>query len=176
MFFFTSDEHYGHKNVIKFCNRPFSSVEEMDERLIQNFNLVVKPTDTTIHGGDFTFYKGGKAEELVKRLNGYHIFLNGSHDYWLKGKKGIHEIWEKNIFHNKTNQKHHITVCHYCMRTWPRSHYNSYHLYGHSHAGLPSIGKSHDIGVDNNDFYPLSFDEIVVIMSKKPDNPNLIRR
>jgi calcineurin-like phosphoesterase family protein len=65
-------------------------------------------------------------------------------------------------------------VCHYAMRTWARSHYNSYQLHGHSHGRLEPIGKQWDIGVDNNDFYPVSLDGIAEIMSKRPDNPNFI--
>jgi calcineurin-like phosphoesterase family protein len=61
------------------------------------------------------------------------------------------------------------------MRTWEKSHYNSWHLFGHSHGKLPSFGKSFDIGVDTNDFYPYSFDEVKKIMDKLPDNFNLVR-
>jgi hypothetical protein len=68
-----------------------------------------------------------------------------------------------------------ITLCHWCMRVWPKSHYNSWHLYGHSHGKLPSEGKSHDVGVDNNNFYPLSLIEITKIMKYKPDNFNLVK-
>jgi hypothetical protein len=57
-------------------------------------------------------------------LNGTNIFLKGSHDYWLKGTK-FHEIWEGRI------EKQYVVVCHYAMRTWARSHYNSWQLYGH---------------------------------------------
>jgi calcineurin-like phosphoesterase family protein len=62
------------------------------------------------------------------------------------------------------------------MRTWARSHYNSWQLYGHSHGKLEPIGKQWDIGVDNNNYYPVSFDQITEIMKTRPDNPNLIKR
>ena len=61
------------------------------------------------------------------------------------------------------------------MRVWARSHYNSIHLYGHSHGRLDGIGKSMDIGVDTNNFYPYSLDDILKIMKTKPDNPNIIK-
>lgn len=51
MYFYTADEHYNHKNIIKYCNRPFSNVEEMDETLIANHNSIVNENDITIHGG-----------------------------------------------------------------------------------------------------------------------------
>jgi len=174
-FWFTSDEHYGHKKVIEYSNRPFSSIEEMDETIINNHNSIVGKDDITIHAGDFTLWKNIKGiyEKYINRLNGKHIFIRGSHDYWLKGKDA-HEIWEKNIY--VAGNRYHIVVCHYAMRVWPRSHYNSFQLYGHSHGRLSPEGKQHDVGVDNNNFFPVSDIQIIEIMKKRPDNFNLIKR
>ena len=167
MYFFTADEHYGHRNIIKYCNRPFKSVEEMDSEIIRRHNEKVSKNDTTIHAGDFTLSKDrAKAQDYVKRLNGNHVFLRGSHDYWLDNR--YHEIWERTIGDT------HLVVCHYAMRTWARSHYKSWMLYGHSHGTLDPIGKQHDVGVDNNGFYPVSFEEIKAVMGDRPDNPNFI--
>ena len=60
------------------------------------------------------------------------------------------------------------------MRVWHRSHYNAWQLYGHSHAKLEPIGKQYDVGVDNNNFMPVSFNELVEIMDKQPNNFNYI--
>lgn len=57
MYYFTADEHYGHKRIIEYSNRPFETVEEMDETLINNHNSVVNVNDTVIHAGDFTLWK-----------------------------------------------------------------------------------------------------------------------
>lgn len=163
MFFFTSDEHYGHYNVIKYCNRPFSSTIEMDEELIRRHNEKVKSTDIVIHAGDFSLSKTEFVNRhYVSKLNGTHVFLRGSHDKWLDKKAPY--IFEKMI------DKQYVVVCHYAMRVWPRRHYGSWMLYGHSHGNLLPVGKQHDIGVDNNNFYPLSFDEIRVIMDSKHEN------
>jgi calcineurin-like phosphoesterase family protein len=62
------------------------------------------------------------------------------------------------------------------MRVWPRSHYNSWQLYGHSHGRLEPVGKQWDVGVDNNNFYPVSFDQLVEIMKNRPDNFNLVKK
>ena len=169
MYFFTADEHLGHSKIIEYSNRPFSSVEEMDHTIIANFNSVVGKGDITVHVGDFTLAKREVAEEHTKQLNGQHIFLKGSHDYWLKGTKS-HEIWEKRI------DGIYVVCCHYAMRTWARSHYNSWMLYGHSHGKLAPMGKQWDVGVDNNNFYPYSFEQIKEIMKDRLDNPNLVRR
>ncbi|MBN1673114.1 MAG: metallophosphoesterase [Kiritimatiellae bacterium] len=167
MHFFTADEHYGHKNIIRYCRRPFASVEEMDSELIRRHNEVVSDEDTVIHAGDFVFRGKREARVYVAELKGSHIFLRGSHDHWLD--KNAPQIWESTI------EGRHIVVCHYAMRVWPRSHYNAWQLFGHSHGRLDPIGKQWDIGVDNNDFYPVSFTRLQQIMQDRPDNPNLIK-
>ena len=153
MYFFTADQHYGHANVIKYCKRPFKDVQEMDATLIRNHNEVVTADDTVVHAGDFTLAKREIAEGYIRQLNGHHIFISGSHDRWL-GKNHNIQIWERTI------DGTHLVACHYAMRTWSRSHYGSFHLHGHSHGNLPSIGRSLDVGVDCHGFYPVSFDEI----------------
>jgi calcineurin-like phosphoesterase family protein len=94
-FFFTADEHYGHFNIIKYCNRPFNSVDEMDAEIIQRHNEIVRPKDVVIYAGDFTLSEKPYTENYIRQLNGTHIFLKGSHDYWLK--KSATVIWEKEI-------------------------------------------------------------------------------
>lgn len=143
----------------------------MDETLIANHNEIVTSEDITIHAGDFAWTNSiAEAYNIVKKLNGKHILLRGSHDRWMKGKDFHHEIWEKRI------DDRYIVVCHYAMRTWARSHFNSVHLFGHTHGKLEGMGRSMDIGVDTNNFYPYSLDKIIEIMKTKPDNPNLINR
>jgi len=147
----------------------------MDKTIINNHNSVVSKNDITIHAGDFTLWKNVKDiyEKYINRLNGQHIFLLGSHDYWLKGKPN-RQILEKNIFLD--GKRYHFVVCHYAMHTWPRSHYGSYHLFGHSHGNLELSGKRYDIGVDNNNFYPISADLIIEIMTSKSDDPEKYNR
>jgi len=169
-YYFTSDEHYFHKNIIKYANRPFSSVQEMNNELIERFNSVVSKSDITIHGGDFSFGDIKQTNNIIKRLNGDHIFIRGDHDRPLAKIRKLKSVYKINIYKQK------ITICHYAMRVWHCSHYNSWHLYGHSHGKLPGQGKSMDIGVDTNDYYPYSFDDIKIIMNSKPDNFNLIKR
>ena len=169
MYWFTSDEHYGHANVIGFNKRPFKTVEDMDENLIANFNSVVNKDDITIHAGDFCWLN--KKEEVYKkyvsRLHGNHVLLVGSHDHWQPGSAKY--IWRKRIYGQL------IVVCHYAMLTWECSHYNSWQLFGHSHGRLDLPHKQYDIGVDNNNLMPVSFNEVCEIMKSKPDNFNYIK-
>lgn len=78
--FFTSDQHYGHKNVIKLCNRPFDDLTHMREMLIYNQNQIVGPDDTVIHMGDFSFLNATETAAIVARLNGHQIIVRGNHD------------------------------------------------------------------------------------------------
>jgi len=181
--FFTSDEHYFHKNIIRYENRPFDCLNTMHEAFIDNHNELVGKNDVTVHAGDFSFGSVTNTLELLKQLNGDHIMLLGSHDYAIdkivkKESYKEDKYFDTFYYHGRRLEKKiknlFIVIDHYCIRTWPRSHYNSCHLFGHSHGKLQPIGKSWDIGVDNNNFYPLSFDNINKIMSERPDNSNFI--
>lgn len=152
--FFTADEHYGHKNIIKYTNRPFSSVEEMNKTLISNHNSVVKPLDRVYHLGDFCL--DGKPEKYLNRLNGRHVFIKGSHD---RLPPSLGYVSEDSIF-PVVYEDQMIVLCHYAMRSWQQSHYGSWHLFGHHHGKLESYGLSFDVGVDCWDFFPVSLKQV----------------
>ena len=159
--------------VSRLCPRWIKDVinkpdrEEMDEAIIERHNSVIKKDDEVIHLGDFTLEKRSIANAYLEKLNGNHVFIAGSHDRWLP--KTAPYLWQETI------RGQSIIACHYAMRVWPKSHHNSWQVYGHSHGLLDSQGKQWDVGVDNNDFYPVSFEELVEIMKKQPDNFNLVR-
>lgn len=148
MYWFTADEHYGHANIIKYCARPFDSVYEMDAELVARHNAVVSMGDTVVHVGDFTLACKEVAATYAHQLNGHHVFLKGSHDRWLGSSAPV--IWEKRIAGIW------VVACHYAMRTWPRSHYGSVQLYGHSHGMLVEAPSQWDVGVDNNGYAPVA--------------------
>jgi len=158
--FFTSDLHFGHKNVIKYSNRPFSSVEEMNEELIRRFNSKVKNGDIVYDLGDFAFKNPKK---YLERLNGNIIRIKGSHDSDMKEPRML-VIRPPELLDEFGNHRS-ITLCHYAMRTWETSHYGSFHLFGHSHGTLPPYGLSFDVGVDCWNYYPLSLEEVIKKMS-----------
>jgi calcineurin-like phosphoesterase family protein len=82
---FTSDTHFGHANIISFCDRPFADFEEMDEALIANWNSVVGDDDVVYHMGDVAMGKWDRWEGIFNRLNGYKILVVGNHDRVFKG-------------------------------------------------------------------------------------------
>jgi len=167
MLFWTADEHYFHNNIIRYCSRPFGGFEEMNEVLIENHNKIVTSNDTTIHVGDFCLSKNKSSfDDVVRRLNGKHIFLRGSHDYFLPQDNPTRreDVVEGNL----------IVADHYPILNWPRSHYGSWHVHGHVHNGkLPfTAGKCYNVGVDVNGFAPVSFEKLVKIMDGLPENHN----
>lgn len=81
---FTSDTHFDHTNIIRFCNRPFASAEEMNEALVERWNQVVKPSDHIYHLGDVTMKRDnhGRGLEILKRLTGHKRLIMGNHDHY----------------------------------------------------------------------------------------------
>ena len=170
--FFSADWHLGHANCIRFCNRPYRDVDEMDETIISNCNSVVTSKDTLYMIGDFC-WKNPK--EYLHRLNCPVILIAGGHDY--RWKEDFHLF--EDVYDAKTIevQGQTIVLSHFCFRVWNKSHYNSWHLYGHNHGKLEPIGKSWDVGIDANNWGPpLSCEQIFEIMATRPDNPDYIPR
>jgi calcineurin-like phosphoesterase family protein len=182
--YFTADTHFYHENIIRYCNRPFKNVEEMNETIIANWNSVVRPVDCVYVIGDFIFGSPKKQierlKEVVKRLKGNIFLIKGSHDRLESYQPSLlgddaerfHIFEDRLVTISIENQE--IVLCHYALRVWPKSHYGAWHLYGHSHGRLGDWGKSLDVGVDCWNFRPLSFFDIKNIMKGKPDNFDLI--
>lgn len=166
---FTADTHFGHASIIRFSNRPFSSVEDMDETLIQRWNERVKPDDVVWHLGDFAFHKS--KEQLITlfdRLNGHKCLITGNHDH----SDTRRLLWTNIKALTTLNlDKMPIVLCHYGMRVWDRSHHGSLHLYGHSHNTLPGNNQSLDVGVDCWDYRPVNIDEIRARLKTLPVRP-----
>lgn len=181
--FFTSDHHFNHKSILSLSNRPFSTPEEMYDEMIVRWNKLIKPKDEVFHLGDFCFSnKIEDASKYLSYLNGKIFIIKGNHDNWIKS--GVSEINLKNkkAFIIESQKEIRINgvitvLSHYPMRTWNKSHYGSYHLYGHEHGNIPSYGFSMDVGVDTNNFYPYSEEEIIEIISKiKHDDYKIFTR
>lgn len=169
MTYFTADMHLGHANILKHCNRPFSSIEEMDETLIENWNSRVTDRDDVWIVGDFTFRTRVSAGTCLKNLKGHKHLVTGNHDKtWMKGLD-LSEYFESvgEIAETKLDGRH-IVLCHYPMMCWNKSQYGAYLIHGHIHndTDLPfwDMIKDNDhmlnAGVDVNGFYPVTFDEL----------------
>lgn len=152
MIYFTGCTHFGHYNIIKLAKRPFTSVEEMDSVLIENWNKTVKPNDMIIHHGDFS-YKGIKSPETyLKNLNGNIIILRGNHDPYNWGKP-YYEFKEKNT----------SVVCfHYPIEEWNGWFRDSIHTHCHTHRPvLKSAERRFNVTVEACNYKPISLDELL---------------
>jgi calcineurin-like phosphoesterase family protein len=169
--FITSDTHFGHTNIIKYCNRPFATAEEMDKVLIHNWNDVVTNKDRVWHCGDFCLTNGSRVkylervEYLLHELHGHIMLLPGSHDAIFKK---LHPSWKYEVVAPVIEtelEDRKLVLCHYPMAEWPKSRHGSFHMHGHSHGGrLREIGRSWDCGVDVHDFRPWSEAEVLAKM------------
>ena len=171
MIYFTSDLHLGHENVIKFQNRPFINIEEMNRVLICNYNSVVQPDDTVYILGDLAFkIPVDDANSLIAKLNGKKYLIRGNHDKRYDGSL-FEEITDYKEIGEYSN---HFILMHYPMLEWKRQHRGSIHLHGHMHnVGVDynleckSNGiRRYDVGIDANTFYPISITTIIDFMDK----------
>lgn len=169
--FFISDHHFGHSKIIKFCNRPFKTVDEMDFEMIDRWNAVVRPNDNVYHIGDLSFLSARETSVLLDCINGNIHLLQGNHDKrWLNGDTKNKLVWVKPYYELKLwNQK--IVLCHYPMISWNRSFHGSFHLYGHIHnngnAGTEHL-RAMNMSVELHDYKPVA-DEFVfdVLLSRE---------
>lgn len=172
--FFTSDTHFGHRNIIKYCQRPFSCIEEMDDALIANWNRVVGKDDIIFHLGDFAM--GGSAEwsRLLQKLNGKIYLILGNHDLKTIGA-GFSRL-EGVAMQMLINVKGQIIYLnHYPFLCYGGAYRNTWQLYGHVHTCHANRGldvprlkmlmpMQYDVGVDNNNYRPVSFEQVKKII------------
>ncbi len=174
----TADTHFGHKNIIRYCNRPFSSIQEHDEALIHNWNTRVGKTDTVFHLGDFSFGDDDFFHWIISRLNGKIIFIQGNHDdVARRNKHRFHEYYYG--YHELSLFGKFCVFSHYAFEVWNKSHHGSYNFYGHSHGGLPDNPNAlkFDVGIDCFNYAPISFKQAYEIMDKKAFKaPDLTRK
>lgn len=179
---FTSDMHYGHTNIIKYANRPFKHVDEMDQAMEDNWRAVVKPGDTVYVLGDCAFYKDqSKTIRLFQRLPGQKHLVWGNHDKHLRKNPDFVKLFGKvgDLLDIKVPDPdadggdRRIVLCHYAMRVWNKSHFGAYHLYGHSHGSLPDDphSLSIDVGVDCWGFTPIKYETVRRRMLQKNFKP-----
>lgn len=159
----TSDHHFGHENIIKYCNRPFKTVEEMDDALITNWNLTIQPGDVIYCLGDFCF---GDPTQYLNRLAGQKCLITGNHD-WPRMHKCSGWAWVKNYYELKVGDST-IILNHYPLRSWNKAFHGSYHGFGHVHGRLPPLGRSRDVGVDCWNYKPVNAKEFIASLKDQP--------
>lgn len=169
--FFTSDTHFGHANIIRFCNRPFQNVEEMNEVLIENWNKVVSKDDTVFHLGDFAFGGSSVWNSIIPRLNGHINLIIGNHDR-KNLRQGYMSYFDMVVPQLQIEiEDNSIYLNHYPFLCYGGSYRGVWQLFGHVHSGPQADGldisrlrvllpTQYDVGVDNNNFTPISYREV----------------
>jgi calcineurin-like phosphoesterase family protein len=155
MNYFCSDQHLFHKNIIKYCNRPFDSVDHMNEEILRRWNEKITPDDTVYVIGDFALGKQDKATEWLSRANGKKILIIGNHD---RSPRTMKEIGFDEVHY-------HLEVTTSNNERWLLSHFplpldliKSYQrlIHGHHHSGPQSTGKRVNVCVDLWDYMPVT--------------------
>lgn len=172
----TSDHHFEHDNIIKYCKRPFANIDEMRETCIQKWNNIVKPTDIVYYLGDFGKAKPDYLARILNRLNGRKRLIHGNHDKDVLKHPAI-ELFETVQVYLELKApvagKHRdIVLFHYPIRSWKGKWKGAYHLHGHSHSKINKLEERiYDVGVDANGFAPVSLEHIDSLLSKIEINP-----
>lgn len=154
--FFTADTHFNHEAILKYCQRPFSTVEEMNECLIENWNNKVGKKDRIYIIGDFCFSDHLK---IVSRLNGKKHLIVGNHDKSLNQNILSHFVSVSQRKEIKVDNRFFILE-HCPLRTWEECYMGSVHLFGHVHGRINTYNLSFDVGVDTNNFWVYEYPEI----------------
>lgn len=174
--FFTSDSHYYHGNIIKFCDRPFKDVEEMNYKLIENWNKKVPHDGLVFHLGDFAWGGYDNWKNIRSQLNGEIVLIKGNHDIKNMSAKAEEELFKFTtqqmlieIEGRKIYLNHYPFLCYAGVYRDPNG--LVYQAYGHIHSGPNKKGEDiprlihcfptqYDVGVDNNDYTPISWYEL----------------
>lgn len=175
MDYFSSDFHLGHRNIIRFDNRPYENVEEMDNAIMKSCMTTLKPDDNFYYLGDWSLGNRlhGETHLATLKSSGANLFfIKGNHD-----KRETIKLYEKYGEYLGEQKKimidgQEIVLNHYCMLIWDKSHHGSWHLYGHSHHGLPVWTDSKKLDVGWNGYYKLlSFTDVKGMMAGKTWKP-----
>lgn len=189
---FSSDQHFGHRNVLKFCNRPFEDEKEMGNALIENWNSVVGPDDIVVTMGDFFWFNDSHSiKKCIDKLNGKEIYIVlGNHDKRESFRRvtderfhildGISHIYLRCDDPTRWYLKTFEIVCsHYPLMTWAHRERGAINLFGHIHSGERRIdadvdqdlplwtGQQLDVGVDNQNYKPVSFEDVLAQLAQQ---------
>lgn len=175
MDFFTSDTHFGHSNIIGYCNRPFTSVEQMNQEMVERWNRVVMPEDTVYHLGDMAMGPKAKWQYYRWALRGRIVYILGNHDVQYREKFEQLLVMPQDVvlesYRYYSDQYGMIDLAHipvegdarrgYERAGMDRSSPADYHLCGHVHDAWVRHGQCINVGVDVWDFTPQPLDVII---------------
>ena len=160
---FTGDTHIAHANIIRLCNRPFSTCEEMDHAILNSLHDAVRPGDTLIHLGDVSLHKQ-RTVLIQPGRDIFRVLVRGNHDLRSNSIPGWDIIVDYLELHESQKGGPLIVLSHYPFAEWNGYYRGSIHLHGHTHNTVPPIatplGGRLDVGVDAWDFRPVRLSHI----------------
>ena len=176
---FTSDTHFYHNKIVEYCHRPFASVEEMNEAMIARWNSVVHRDGIVFHLGDFGFGGAEKWNKILDRLKGRIYLILGNHDICNLSNQ-VAERFEAVAYQMRLNVNGQIIYLnHFPFLSYSGDIYGTWQLFGHIHSRLDDYNpieakrlsllqpNQYDVGVDNNNFTPVSYHQIEEIIKKQ---------
>lgn len=158
-----SDQHLFHKNIIRFCDRPFPTAELMNQCLVGNYNNVVKPDDVCIWVGDVGFAGDDKINEVIKQMNGYKILIIGNHDFH-HGKIRKLAFDEIHLLYYIQDDDAEIIMTHYPMDNLPLHTTN---VHGHIHQNVTGNDQHINVSVERIGYKPINIKEILTVAHKR---------
>ncbi len=158
--FFTADTHFGDMRALRFDHRPFPTLDAHDAALVTRWNAAVGADDTVWHLGDVALGPPpARVAELVAALNGTkHLLVGNNDDAATLAAPGWASVGHYAEFAVDGRP---LVLCHYAFRTWNGISRGALNLHGHSHGKLTPMPKQYDVGVDAQEFRPVTLAEIV---------------
>ena len=158
--YFTADNHFGHSGARGLYRRPFASVAEMDQAMIDRWNSVVQPEDEIWHLGDFAVRQSSeRVDHLLGTLHGSkHLVAGNNDDAAVTGCNGWQSLQQ---YAELVIDDIRLVLCHYPFRTWRDMGKGAINLHGHSHGRLKPQPRQYDVGVDVWDFRPVRLEEVL---------------
>ncbi len=158
--YFTSDTHFSHAKIIEYSYRPYLSVHEMDTDLINKWNSIITSEDIVYHLGDFCFGPRDNTKIIREKLNGYVILISGNHDRSHKTmlELGINEVYSELFVESKYGK---LLLTHKPKEDSSGKNWSSFNLHGHVHNSWKFKYKHINVGVDVNEFFPKTVDELI---------------
>lgn len=168
MNYYVADLHFGHAKIISLTNRPFVSVEQMDQELLNNWNQVVTDNDEVYILGDFLYRSKRPPEYYLQQLRGRKHLLIGNHERWTKQVQLTKWFESVNYLLEITDGNEHLVLCHYPMAEWPRFYRGSLHVFGHIHNNREGDAFHYylqqpnmfNAGVEINHFVPVTLQQL----------------
>lgn len=167
--YFIADTHFGHERIIQICNRPFTNIQDMNQKLIDNWNNKVNDEDTVYILGDFSF-KMQKTEviKILKQLKGHKVLIRGNHDKYV-GQRDFDDCFDDGIYDylQITENKQQIILCHYPIIDYAGMYYGAKMIYGHIHDKYIPHKDMYCVSVECVNYEPVTLEEIKQIYSNK---------